>query len=184
MSRFYISAQKILRANGSGQAAVELALAVTVLLILMCATIDFGRALNDLQILSELSRQGANLASRGSGTTSCDNLCTAANSVVSASSGLNLTTTGKVIITQLTQTTPTAGGPYTIAEQASAGSLSSTSKLGSSGSVSITGAPALQKGQTLYAAEIFYTFTPATGIGAMTNSAISLPTTMYDVAYF
>ena len=38
---------------------------VTLMLIVMCACIDFGRALNDVQVMADLTRQGSNLASRG-----------------------------------------------------------------------------------------------------------------------
>jgi hypothetical protein len=189
MARFYRSAHERLSANDSGQAATELALAVTLLLIFVCASIDFGRSLYQMQVLSELSRQGADLALRLDGTTSCDNVCSAVAAVMTGSSGLNLSANGAVIISSLSQTATTgagpSGGPYKIAEQVQQGGLSETSKLGKTGaSVTITGAPGLQEGQFLYVAEIFYTFTPATGIGALTNNAIGLPSTLYDIAYF
>lgn len=181
MYRSYLSARKKLRGNSSGQAAVELALAVTLLLIFMCAAADFGNALNDMQILSELTRQGSNLASRG--TTLAD----ATNDLVTGDSGLGLSTLGRVVITQVTQSTPKAGGPYTVAAQAySPPGITATSRIAPSGSgnVSITGAPALQTGQSLYITEIFYTYTPLTGIGALTSGAVGMPSTLYDVAYF
>jgi|SRR5277367_717719 len=190
MARFYRSAHERLSANDSGQSATEFALAVTLLLIFVCATIDYGRSLYQTQVLSELSRQGANLALRLPGTTSCDNVCSAVNAVISGSSGLNLSANGAVIISSLSQTatsgTGPSGGPYTIAEQVQQGNLSGvSSKIGKTGaSVNITGAPGLQQGQFLYVAEVFYAFTPATGIGALTNNAIGLPSTLYDIAYF
>jgi|SRR5208282_2426229 len=193
MSRFYGSARGKLTANYSGQALVELALVVVLLLILVCASIDFGRALNTLQVMSELSRQGSNLALRLEGTSSCDNLCTAVADVLAGESGLNLAGNGKIIITSLSETLSgsetvgPSGGPYTIAEQdVSSGGLSATSKLGTTvgASVTLTGAPGLQKGQFLYVTEIFYGFTPATGIGALTNNIVGMPSTLYDIAYF
>lgn len=187
MSTFCRSARKRLLANDSGQAAAELALVATLLLILVCSAVDFGRALYQLQVLSELSRQGANLASRVVGTTSCDNLCTSVADLLAGDSGLGLATKGRVIVTSFTQVKPAAGGAYTITEQkVSTSGISATSKVApnGSGSVTITGAPALQTGQTLYAAEVFYSFTPATAIGALTNNAIGMPSVLYDVAYF
>ena len=50
MSPFERSARKKLLANGSGQAAVEFAFVVT-RSTFVCALIDFGRALYDLQVL-------------------------------------------------------------------------------------------------------------------------------------
>ncbi len=191
MLRFYGSARRKLIANDSGQAATELAFAVTVVLILMCASIDFGRALYDTQVMSELTRQGANLALRGEGTTACDAMCTAIADLNAGSSGLNLAGNGKIIITSLSQPSVTAGnvgpsgGPYTIAEQEeSSGGLSVTSKLGTSGTVTLPGAPGLQSGQYLYVTEIFYSFTPLTGIGQLTDNAVGMPSVLYDIAYF
>jgi hypothetical protein len=187
MSPLYRSIRVHLAARKSGQAAVELAFAATLLLVFLCSAIDFGRAFYDLQVLSELSRQGSNLASRGFGTTSCDSLCTAAADLVSGDSGLGLGSNGRVIVTEFTQASPVAGGNYTVVEQKqSTTGISATSKVAPSGSgtVVLAGAPALQTGQKLYATEIFYSFAPATGIGALTNGAIGFPTQLYDIAYF
>src|SRR5271155_4223048 len=105
MIRFYRSImKKKLFANGSGQAAAELAVVMLLIVPLLCTAIDFGRAFYQLQILSELSRQGSSLALRGEGTTSCDTLCTAIADLVAGSSGLNLSGNGKVIMTALTPT--------------------------------------------------------------------------------
>jgi Flp pilus assembly protein TadG len=193
MSLCYRSVRAKLIANESGQAVVETAFVATLLLLLMCAAIDFGRALHTMQVVTELTRQGSNLALRGEGTSSCDNVCTAVSSVLSGSSGLNLSGNGKVIITSLTETLtgsetvgPT-GGPYKIAEQdVSSGGITESSKLGSTvgANVSIPGAPGLQTGQYLYVTEIYYSFTPATPIGKLTNSAVNMPSVLYDIAYF
>ena len=83
MLRFYRALNKTkLFANGSGQAAAELAMAMLIIVPLLCATIDFGRAFYELQVISELSRQGSSLALRGEGTTSCDTLCTAGTDLI------------------------------------------------------------------------------------------------------
>jgi len=187
MSLFYPSARGKLIANESGQATVELALAVTLLLIVVCSVIDFARALNDMQIISELTRQGSNIALVGTGTTSCDTSCTAVAALLAGDSGLDLASNGRVIITSFTQASPAAGGPYTVAEQVkSASGIAATSKVAPSGSgtANIAGAPALQTNQTMYVTEIFYTFTAATPIGALTNNVIGMPSTLYDIAYF
>jgi hypothetical protein len=191
MLRFNLSGRGKLTASNSGQAAVEFALGVTLLLILVCASIDFGRAMYQTQVLSELSRQGSSLALRGEGTTTCDTMCTAIADLLAGDSGLNLSGNGKIIMTELSQKSSTngvagpSGGPYTIVEQEeSSGGLSVSSKLGSSGTVTITGAPGIQNGQYLYVTEIFYGFSPATPIGTLTNNAVGMPSTLYDIAYF
>ncbi len=194
MSRFYRSARGKLIANDSGQALVELAFVVTLLLLLVCTSVDFGRALNTMQVMSELTRQGSNLALRGEGTSTCDSMCTAIAALSTANdSGLNLAGKGKIIITSLTETLSgsetvgPSGGPYTIAEQdVSSGGLSATSKLGTAvgATVTLPGAPGLQNGQYLYVTEIFYTFTALTPIGKLTNGAVGMPSVLYDIAYF
>jgi hypothetical protein len=187
MSRLNRSIRVHLTAMKSGQAAVEFAFCVTLLLMFMCSAIDFGRALYDLQILAELTRQGSNLASRGAGSPSCDSLCTSAADLVAGDSGLGLGTNGRVIVTEFSQAKPAAGGSYTVVEQTlSTTGISATSKVApsGSGSVVIAGAPALQTGQKLFSTEVFYSFTPATGIGALTNGAAGFPSQLYDIAYF
>jgi Flp pilus assembly protein TadG len=187
MLRFYRPVRAQLSAMDCGQAMVELAFAATLLLLFMCSAIDFGRAMYDLQVISELSRQGSNLASRATGTTTCDSLCTSVADLLAGDSGLGLSTNGRVIVTEFSQTKPVAGGTYTVVEQQkSATGVTATSKIAPSGSgtSTIAGAPALQTGQKLYTTEVFYSFTPATGIGALTNNAIGFPTQLYNIAYF
>ena len=66
MSRLYRSMRAKLTANYAGQAMVEFAMGVTLMLIVMCACIDFGRALNDVQVMARSHSAGiGNLASRG-----------------------------------------------------------------------------------------------------------------------
>jgi hypothetical protein len=187
MLRLYRSIRVHLAPMKSGQAAVEFAFCATLILMFMCSAIDFGRALYDLQVLAELSRQGSNLASRGLGTPSCDSLCTSAADLLAGDSGLGLSTNGRVIVTEFSQAQPVAGGNYTVVKQTlSATGISATSKVAptGSGSVVIAGAPALQTGQKLFSTEIFYSFSAATGIGALTNGAVGFPSQLYDIAYF
>jgi Flp pilus assembly protein TadG len=187
MSLPHSSVRAHFTAKDRGQAAVELAFAATLLLLFMCSAIDFGRAIYDLQIISELSRQGSNLASRVAGTASCDSLCTSVADLLAGDSGLGLSTNGRVIVTEFSQTSPVAGGHYTVVEQQkSATGITATSRVAptGSGTATLVGAPALQTGQKLYTTEIFYSFAPATGIGALTNSAVGFPTQLYNIAYF
>ena len=55
MSRLYRSIRVYLNTMKSGQAAVEFAFCVTLILLFMCSAIDFGRALYDLQALAEIT---------------------------------------------------------------------------------------------------------------------------------
>ena len=184
MKRLYSSVRIKLRGSGRGQAAAEFAVVAPLLLVLICGSIDFGRALNDVQIMADLTRQGSNLASRGTP------LNESSADVVSGASGLDLVHFGDVILTSVTN----ENGTYKISGQDSSTSdgltkLSATSKVGTGVGATATLSTAAQNaipqnGQTVFVTEIFYTFTPLTPIGALAHNAISMPSTLYDSAYY
>ena len=160
----------------SGQAVVEFAMIATLLLILLCASIDFGRALNYVQGLIELTRQGSMLASRGS------TLKQAASAVIAGESSLDLVHNGEVIITAVTN----KKNVDTITDQTSQGGISRSSQIGTGvGALATVPASAsgiLQPGQTIYITEVFYTFEPITPVGNLTS--VMMPSTLYEAAYF
>jgi len=160
----------------AGQAAVEFALIAGLMLVLVCMVIDLSRAIHDEQLMSGLSREGSNLASRG--TTLSDS----ATAVLGASASLDLSDSGEVIITSVTN----INHVYTITDQFSEGGISQTSKVGTGVGTTATmpasAASALQLGQTLYVTEIFYSYRPITPIQNLLK--ILMPSTLYQVAYF
>ena len=50
--------------DGSGQAMLEFAMIASLIIMLVFAIIDFGRAFSQVQVMIGLTRQGSNLASR------------------------------------------------------------------------------------------------------------------------
>jgi Flp pilus assembly protein TadG len=180
MQQFHRSGRAMLMGRSSGQASVELGFTLILLLVLICGSIDFGRALNDLQTMADLTRQGSNLASRGT------TLPKAAQAVITGQSGLDLANNGVVIVTSVTNN----NSVFTITGQASQGTLPQSSKIGTGVGTNVTGTlPAaaensLQNGQTIFVTEIFYAFAPLTPIGKLTSNAISMPSTLYNAAYF
>jgi len=74
---------RIRRRSESGQAFIEFTFVVLMLIIMLFGLIDFGRAIYEHEVLTNLSREGANLASRNT------SLASAAAAVV-ADSSLNL----------------------------------------------------------------------------------------------
>src|SRR5271163_314167 len=125
MRRFYSSVRARLQARVSGQATAEFAVVAPLLLVLICGSIDFGRALNDVQMMADLSRQGSNLASRGTPLNESN------AAVVSGESGLDLVHSGEVISTSVTN----ENGTYKISGQDTSTAdglttLSATSKVG------------------------------------------------------
>jgi Flp pilus assembly protein TadG len=174
---------KIARNGESGQALAEFAFVAMLLIVLAFGIIDFSRAIFDKQVIDHLSREGSNLASRGTDP------ALAATAVVNDAPPLNLATSGRVIITTVTNN----GTSYNITDQVSQGGISATSKIGSYNPklannpatlpIAATSASAIpQPNQTAYVTEVFYSYQALTPIGSILK--IVLPTQLYDVAYF
>jgi len=114
------------RDRGRGIALVEFALILPILIILVLATVDFGRLIQTRLILSNVSREGGSLASRQ--TVVDTSLVT-----VLSQSGMPLNfggPYGKIFITRISAGT-SAGAPNpTITSVATKGGLAVTSKIG------------------------------------------------------
>jgi Flp pilus assembly protein TadG len=172
------------RVGETGQALLEFALIGSVMMVMALGLIDLGRAIFDKEILSDLSRTGSNLASRGPCDTLSLCLSTAGNAVMTEPSALNLTANGLVIITAVQAN---GAGATSIIGQYSQGNTSlGSSQIGTMGggtvNLPVTTPPIPPANQTIYVTEVFYAFTPVTPIGKFIN--IVIPPTLYDVAYF
>jgi Flp pilus assembly protein TadG len=180
--------------NGErGQALLELLPVMLLLLILTFGVIDFGRAIWQLQVITGLTREGSNLASRNT------SLADSAAAVNSDGAALNLTGTdssgnglGKVIITSV-QNAGTATTPaFVITGQQSIGTFLAGSKVGTYTGVGIqtatlppaptTATTIPQPGNTIYVTEVYSSFSPITPIGQFVS--FTMPSTLYDVAYY
>jgi Flp pilus assembly protein TadG len=162
-----------------GQAILELVPVMVLLLTLTFAVIDFSRAIWQVEVITGLTREGSNLASRNTSLTD------SATAVINDGAVLNLASNGNVIITSVQN----VGGSFVITGQYSTGSLSSVSKVGvytptgtPLATLPVTTPTIPQPGGTIYVTEIFSQFSPITPLGAFVNYA--LPSTLYDVAYF
>jgi len=160
----------------SGQALTEFAIIGTIMMVLALGLIDLGRAIYEKQVITHLTREGSNMAARGTPLT------TAAGQVVSGSSPLNLSSSGYVIISAVQNT----GGVNTVIDQAAQGGMAASSRIGVQGAKTSNmpaTVPAIpQPGQTVYVTEVFYSYQPATPIGKLIG--LVMPSTLYDVAYF
>lgn len=163
------------RTQGSrGHALVEVSLIAPVLIFLLFGMIDYGRALRTRHAITSLSREAANLGSRG---TSFDD---AIQATLISSGSLDLGTNGYVILTAVTRE---SNGTLKITQQDSGGGQAHTSKIGVLGGTSVVvpaNVPLVN--QTLYVAEVFVAFGPATPIGVLIGK--TFPSSLYDVAYF
>lgn len=161
------------RERERGQALIEFSFVAVIMVVMALGVIDFGRALYVQQVLTHLSREGSNLASRN--TTLTDTV----NAVAADSSPLNIDSNGYVIVTSIKNN----GGTLQLLEQQTRGGKPTGSRIYNSSSKKFTLPPAIPAvGQTVYVTEVSYQFSPVTPIGSMLG--LVLPSNMYDVAYF
>ena len=154
------------------------------MLVLLFALIDFGRMIYEKQIMVNISREGANLASRGNGNTQLQIMSNAVvMRVIQSGSPLDLDSNmGEVIISAVNN----SNNIVMVTAQIAQGGFSAPSKIGQVGQIANmpdTGTITLPApNQTIYVSEVFYTYVPITPLFKLMN--FSIPSTNYDVAYF
>ena len=179
-----------------GQALLEMAPVVLLMVTMTFAAIDFGRVIWQQEVLTGLTREGSNIASRAKPPV---NLLNAVNAVVSDGVSLNLPVNGKVIVTSVQNTGTPSAPSYVITGQASSGSYNATSKIGTyvpggrppgknKANLPVETIPGVvpgldpASGNVIYITEVFDSYSPITPLGAFMRQ--TLPTELYDVAYF
>jgi Flp pilus assembly protein TadG len=166
--------------NRAGQALIEFSFVAIMLMVLMFGIIDICRAIYARQIITNLTREGSNLASR---STSLPDTLTA---IAASASPLDLANNGRIIISVVTN----SAGSAIVANQVTSGAITANagSKVGPGGSNSVANMPPTtplqlpQPNQTVYVTEIYYSFHTITPVGKFLK--LALPTRLYDVAYF
>lgn len=158
----------------SGQSLVEFAFVSLVLMVILFGMIDFGRAIYRQQLITNLSREGANLASRDS--TFQETL----QALVDSAGSLDIEQEGFIILSELSRDTD---GNLSITQQQSRGTRTTTSKIGTvGGAVNFSQGNLPVPGQTLIVAEVFAAFTPITPVGQLMG--VVMPSMLYDAAFF
>jgi Flp pilus assembly protein TadG len=145
------------------------------LVVLVFGMIDFGRAIMVRQILANISREAANLASRGT------TLTNALTAVTGSAQPLDINLNGYVILTVVTKDD---SGVAIITDQQAVGGMHTASHVGTGtgNAATLPNADLPAVHQTLVAAEVFYRFLPITPVGKLLG--IGTPTQLYDAAYF
>jgi Flp pilus assembly protein TadG len=161
-----------------GGAIIELALCLPILLTLLFGLIDFSQIILDDQMMTGISRQGSDLASRG--TTLTDTV----SALVTQGASLKIGTQGRIIVTEVANNT--SHKPIIVDQVQSSTGIAAVSAVGSgtgnAASVPSSATTVLNAGQTLYVTEVFYSYKPMTPIGGFLKHSIA--STMYQAAYF
>jgi hypothetical protein len=156
-----------------GQGLVELTLTLPLLLTLTFGVLELGMLLDISHSISGLTREGANMASRGGDLDSV----LAVTSFNGAAVGLQ--TGGGVIASEV----EVQGGVPMVVDQVATSGYAGLSRLG------LLGAPAtpltgkgLSTGKFYYVVEVFAPYQPFTPLNALVNGIV--PDTLYDRTVF
>jgi len=186
--------------SASGQSIIEFALVAPVIMVLVLGVVEFSYALLDEQVVTRLSREGSNMISRD---TSLQDAATAMQNM--STQPVDFTSSSTIIFSVIENVGTTGAANYNKAvlyQRYQYGALSASSALLTSGAGSFGGPPDYQAvnadndtslqitnlppnllitGGLLYVSEIFTTHTLITPLN---NFGITLPTTLYSIAYF
>ncbi len=153
--------------NERGSALVELALCLPMLLILVFGLIDFSQIIFSKQVICGLTRQGSNLASRG--TSLPDTL----SALSTQGAALHIDTKGRIIVTEVADV---KGKPQIKDQVESPTGIAVTSEVGSGvgnpANVPSSAKTLLNAGQTIYVTEVYYSYTPVTPIGNFLRTSL------------
>lgn len=156
-----------------GQELAEAAIILPILLIMAFAVIEFGNAYSIVHTMAGLSREGANIAARG---TSLD---TTLQVVITNGNDIQLSSLGGSIVTRI----QVQSGTPTVINQVASPGYAGVSRVGTIGNPAQgVGGWGLQAGQDVYVVEIFYRYNQLTPLGNIIGPAV--PDTLYERTVF
>ncbi len=172
--KLHIKSQESRWGSDGGQALVEFALSASLLLTLLFGLIDFSRVIYFEEVMTNVTGEGASMASRGT------SLSDTAAAVITAASELNLSSNGQVIVSAVINN----NNKIQLTGQVSQGGIGAASQIGRviGGNANLPSAASPQANQTVYVTEVFCKFEPITPIGNFLTPL--LPSQLYDVAYY
>jgi hypothetical protein len=165
-----------------GQSIVELTLIFPMLVALLYTMIEVANIMITYHAITSLTREAANLASRGEDPDAAlDAVIATSGPTVSAGNAAQWNIIYSRIIQDPADPCPPTPCTYIIESQELRGSLGQPSQLGSVGStVTIAGIDGVAAGQTFHAVEIYYNYGP----NIMTYVGSSLNQIFYDRTIF
>jgi len=178
-----VSIKKIIQSK-KGQSLIELTLLFPLMLLLVYGVVEVGQIISTYLTLTHTTREGANLASRGTPPdTALDAIILAAAPTIRNDNQNQW----KIIYTEIVQKpatpclTPPTGCTYEIGDQRVRGSMAELSKLGAVGAtVTIPGVENVIAGQIFRVIEVFYDYGP----NVITFIGNNIDKTFYDRTIF
>ncbi len=156
-----------------GQALVEFALVLPILLILLLGTVEFGRILEVQHAITGLSRETANVASRGT------SLASAVELALTNGSTIGLRDRGGVVASRIVFDKTQA----IVQEQVASLGYEDRSRIGVLGQATAGfDALGMKDGDVLYVVELIYSYQPLTPLESITQ--LILPEELYDRSVF
>lgn len=162
--------------NHKGIAVTEFALVLPLLVVTVMALVDVSRMIYGQQQLSDLSRETANLISRGTAVDA------AINSVLRTSEAFDLDSNGLVIVSNVQRRDVNDPTPW-ITTQTSSGTILYGSRVGTAGGpAKIPGITDLPPGVNVTTVELVMPFAPAFPSGSLGLDFYT--TELYQAAYY
>ena len=168
-----------------GIAAVEFALILPLLVILAFGTIDFGRLIHARLVVTNVSREGGNLASRYRDVTILAQANDLLNLLQVSGKPLDLDSDGKIWITKIIAGASSEHPQPTIAAQVEKGDLSVSSKIVGNGSMGLSpelfnhlvfnAAHQTADISEITVAEVFYKYKPITPLPRFIQNILITP---------
>jgi Flp pilus assembly protein TadG len=163
------------RRSERGVAFTEFALIFPIFLLIFLSSIDIGRLIYIRQVIANLSREGASLASRGSTDAQ------AIGAIEAADDPLDLAKYGKVIVSTISRRSPADGTPW-VTNQTVDGTFAFNSRVGTVGAkATVPGVASLAAGITIRTVEVATPFKP---VMSSTGFGVVYPSFVYEVSYF
>ena len=171
--RSLLASRREFRQREDGQSLVEFALVVPMLATILFGIVELGNAFTISHGLSTISREGANIAARGT------ELDTVLLVVMTSGSDLGLATRGGSIATEVT----IQSGVPMVMEQSATSGYAGQSLLGTIGdpAMQLSGV-GLSEGSTHYVVEVFYNHQTITPLSNFLGAVV--PSQMYERAVF
>jgi hypothetical protein len=151
----------------------EFALVLPVILIILLGMVEFSHAYDRVHGLAGLSREGANIAARGTGLTEV------LTTVMANGETLEMTARGGAIVSRIVVQ---GGEPTVMAQVATAGYESESQIVDVDAAAQWISMAGFAEGSTHYAVEVFLTHEPVTPLGQLYRTVA--PPVLYERAVF